>query len=166
MADKSYFIETEFSEYESEVFAEEQIKDTFISVLRTVDDADEGLIMVMGASEPVGEYTCISSVVYGDHCRVELYRDFNNRVPDVAKDLAIDDAMAAFIEFFNDKVPSFDEMKGTSPCPYATRDRSRRASWPSPPYASARRMTAVTTTIAAAMMKKNVVVTIAVTTGR
>ena len=111
MADKSYFIETEFSEYESEVFAEEQIKDTFISVLRTVDDADEGLIMVMGASEPVGEYTCISSVVYGDHCRVELYRDFNNRVPDVAKDLAIDDAMAAFIEFFNDKVPSLDKMK-------------------------------------------------------
>ena len=40
MADKSYFIETEFSEYESEVFTEEQIKDNLISVLRTVDDED------------------------------------------------------------------------------------------------------------------------------
>ena len=80
MADKSYFIETEFSEYESEVFTEEQIKDNFISVLRTVDDEDEGIVMVMGASEPIGDYICISSIVFSDHCRVELYDDFNNRV--------------------------------------------------------------------------------------
>ena len=111
MADKSYFIETEFSEYESEVFTEEQIKDNFISVLRTVDDEDEGIVMVMGASEPIGDYICISSIVFSDHCRVELYDDFNNRVPNVAKDLAIDNAMAAFIEFFHGNVPDLGKMK-------------------------------------------------------
>ena len=111
MAENSYFIETEFSEYESEVFAEEQIKDTFISVLRTVNDEDEGLVLVMGASEPIGDFTCISAIVYGDHCRVELYEDFNERIPDVAKDLAFDDAIASFIEFFNGKVPDLDKRK-------------------------------------------------------
>ncbi len=111
MADNSYFIETEFSDYESEVYTEEQIKDNFISVLRTVDDEDEGILMVMGTDEPVGGYMCISTVIYGDHCKVELYKDFNKRFADVSRDLAIDDAIAAFKEFFAGKVPDLAKMK-------------------------------------------------------
>ena len=111
MADNSYFIETEFSDYETEVYTEEQIKDNFISVLRTVDDEDEGILMVMGADEPVGGYMCISTVIYGDHCKVELYKDFNKRFADVSRDLAIDDAIAAFKEFFNGNVPDLEKMK-------------------------------------------------------
>lgn len=115
MSDISYFIDTDFSEYDCEVFSKEQIKDAFISAVRSISYDDDGVTICLGASEPVGGFLVISAIVYSDRCTLELYKDADDKEPAKSKDVSIDNAIKAFEKYYDGDVPKFSKFDESKP---------------------------------------------------
>lgn len=106
----AYFIESDFSDFDFEVFTKDQIRDTFISAIRTMPYDDDGITVIMGASEPIEGVSCISATIFSDYCTVELFKEVDDRIPVKSKNLSLEDSMRAFYEFYNGVIPAMDVM--------------------------------------------------------
>lgn len=115
MSDISYFIDTDFSEYDCEVFDKNQITDAFVGAVRSISYDDDGVTVCLGASEPIDGYLMISAIVYSDYCTLELYKDADDREPGKSKDVSLGDAIKAFNKFYKGKIPEFPKIKEVEP---------------------------------------------------
>ena len=115
MSDISYFIDTDFSEYDCEVFSKDQISDAFVSAVRSIAYDDDGVTVCLGASEPVDGFLVISAIVYSDRCTLELYKDADDKEPEKSKEVSIEDAVKAFKKFYDGEIPKFSKYDETKP---------------------------------------------------
>lgn len=116
MIDITYHIDSDFSDFDFEVFSKDQIRDAFVSAIRSIDYDDFGATIIMGASESIDGVTCISATVFSGYCTVELLRTADDRKPVMKKNIRLDDAIRAFVEFYNGTKPALDVVNEQKDC--------------------------------------------------